>query len=74
MASELNIEYYTFISQIEAGRGRVPPERYEDWARVVGMPLRRFVKQLISYYDPITYHFLFSEEEQLRSMVEESAG
>ena len=74
MATSLNIEYYTFISQIEAGRGRVPPERYEDWARVLEVPLRAFVKQLISYYDPITYQFLFSEDEQQQAKIEEPAG
>jgi len=71
MAGALDIEYYTFISQIEAGRGRVPPERYEDWARVLGVSPGHFVKQLISYYDPITYRLLFEEGGLCQTRVEE---
>ena len=32
LAMRVNMEYYTFISQIEAGRGRVPVDRLKDWA------------------------------------------
>ena len=61
LAQALNIEYYTFISQVEAGRGRVPPERYEDLAKALGVPPRALVKQLLFFYDPFTYRFLFEE-------------
>ncbi|MDC0400369.1 helix-turn-helix domain-containing protein, partial [Alphaproteobacteria bacterium] len=32
LARRVKIDYYTFISQIEAGRGRVPSDRLQEWA------------------------------------------
>jgi hypothetical protein len=56
-------EYYTFISQLETGRGRVPPDRYRVWASALQVDPKLFVKQLLSYYDPITYGILFGDQE-----------
>ena len=64
MADVLGIEYYTFVSQLETGRGRIPPERYADWARALGMEPRELVFTLMRYYDPITFSILFPEEEE----------
>ena len=36
LAQAVEVDYYTFISQIESGRGRIPPDRYELWARALG--------------------------------------
>lgn len=54
-------DYYTFISQIENGRGRVPPEKYVLWARTLGMEPRDFLRGLMRYYDPISYDILFGD-------------
>lgn len=62
LAEKVGVEYYTFISQLEAGRGRVPPERYEIWAEALGLDAQTFVKGLMQYYDPITYRILFGSE------------
>src|ERR1700712_4265015 len=51
-------EYYTFISQLETGRGRVPPDRYRVWAEALEVDAGAFVRQLLSYYDPVTYDIL----------------
>ena len=32
LASFVKVDYYTFISQIESGKGRVPPDRLMEWA------------------------------------------
>jgi DNA-binding XRE family transcriptional regulator len=32
LAALVGAEYYTFISQLETGRGRIPPDRYRAWA------------------------------------------
>ena len=64
LAQRVEVEYYTFISQLEAGRGRVPPERYEIWARALGMEPRPFVKHLMQYYDPVTHAILFGDESE----------
>ena len=62
LASLVGAEYYTFISQLETGRGRVPPDRYRAWAEAFEVDVRIFVKQLMRFYDPLTYEILFSPE------------
>jgi transcriptional regulator with XRE-family HTH domain len=61
LANALDLDYYTFISQLENGRGRIPPQRYVDWAEALGQEPRSFVKTLLSFYDPITYGILFED-------------
>lgn len=61
LAERVNINYYTFISQIEAGKGRVPPESYQLWADALGVERVAFVKSLLGYYDPYTYRALFGD-------------
>lgn len=60
LADILGVEYYTFISQIETGHGRIPPDRYEAWANAIGIPISEFVREILRYYDPITYAILFN--------------
>ena len=62
LAERVGLEYYTFVSQLETGRGRIPPDRYEDWARALDMPKRDFVREMMRYYDPITYRILFDQD------------
>lgn len=57
-------DYYTFISQIENGRGRVPPEKYALWAKTLGMEPRDFVRGLMRFYDPVSYELLFGEGQE----------
>ncbi|WP_019998692.1 helix-turn-helix domain-containing protein [Aureimonas ureilytica] len=64
LAKALDVKYLSFISQIEAGRGRVPYERYLDWANALRMDPREFVATLMSYYDPITYEIIFQDPRQ----------
>lgn len=61
LASHLGAEYYTFISQLETGRGRIPPDRYRQWAEALGVEPAEFVKTLMQYYDPVTYGILFGK-------------
>ncbi|SOD98762.1 helix-turn-helix domain-containing protein [Caenispirillum bisanense] len=67
LAREVGVDYYTFISQIEAGRGRIPPDRYEAFATALGVDVVDFVKRLLSYYDPVTYHLLFERTASNRN-------
>lgn len=62
LAKLVGAEYYTFISQLEMGRGRVPPDRYKVWADALGVRPRIFVKKLLCYYDPVTYSMLFDDD------------
>lgn len=63
LANALGIDYYTFISQVESGRGRIPPDRYADWAAALGVQLRPFVRVLMRHYDPMTYECLFDDAD-----------
>lgn len=62
LADRLSLDYYTFISQLENGRGRIPVHRYAEWAHALGIEPRRFVKTLLSYYEPTTYSILFDDD------------
>ncbi len=63
LAELLELDYYTFISQLETGRGRVSPARYADWARALRIDPREFVYHLMRFYDPETFKILFENEE-----------
>ena len=59
LAKLVDAEYYTFISQLETGRGRIPPDRYREWAKALQIDAAEFVRTLMRYYDPVTYKILF---------------
>jgi transcriptional regulator with XRE-family HTH domain len=59
LAEMVGVEYYTFISQVESGRGRIPPDRYRAWSDALRVPTKDFVTKLMRYYDPVTYRILF---------------
>jgi transcriptional regulator with XRE-family HTH domain len=61
LADRLDLEYYTFISQLENGRGRIPVHRYAEWAEALAQEPRDFVRTLLSYYEPTTYRILFED-------------
>lgn len=64
LSKKVGIEYYTFISQIEAGRGRVPAERYEAYAEALGINPREFTKTMLRYNDTVVYNLLFGAEAE----------
>lgn len=59
MAERVGMVYYTFVSQIEAGRGRIPSDRYELWADALDIDARDFAMRMLSYYEPVTYQLIF---------------
>ena len=62
LAQRVNMEYYTFISQIGAGRGRVPADRLRVWSEALEMDRKEFAMNLMQYYDPYTYEMVFGSE------------
>lgn len=64
LADKLDLDYYTFISQLENGRGKIPASRYRSWADALGIDVQVFVKELLFYYDPITYEILFKDQDK----------
>jgi transcriptional regulator with XRE-family HTH domain len=61
LASKLGLKYYTFVSQVENGFGRVPSESMEAWGRALGIAPAEFARRLLSYYDPELHRLLFEE-------------
>jgi transcriptional regulator with XRE-family HTH domain len=59
LAKRVGLEYYTFISQIETGLTRLPPEHYQAYAKALNVPCEELTKQLLKFYDPLTYAALF---------------
>ncbi len=46
--ARIGADYYSFISQIESGRGRVPINQMEAWASALRMSRREFAKGIIA--------------------------
>jgi transcriptional regulator with XRE-family HTH domain len=62
LAARLDLKYYTFVSQIETGYGRVPTEIMAAWAEALGVKPAEFARRLLSFYDPHLYRLLFGEK------------
>ena len=62
LAAKLGAEYYTFVSQMETGRVRVPPDQYRALAEALGLQPEELVRDLLRYYDPVTHGILFSAD------------
>lgn len=65
LAEFVGIEYYTFVSQIEAGRGKLPADRYQRWAEALGVAPKIFVMNLLRFYEPATFKILFGDFKEL---------
>lgn len=63
LAEFLDLNYYTFISQLESGVGRVPPHLYVHYARALNTDPHEFAKVMLRHYDPFTYQALFEHTE-----------
>ena len=59
LAQRLGLKYYTFISQVENGFGRVPIESMEAWARALAVPPGEFARHLLAFYEPELHKLLF---------------
>src|SRR4029078_3849650 len=55
----LGFKYYTFISQVENGFGRVPTESLEAWATALGVEPSDFARRFFVYYDLDLHRSLF---------------
>ena len=62
LAELLGLKYYTFVSQVENGFGRVPSDSMEGWARALGLAPSGFARHLLSFYDPELHRLLFMED------------
>ena len=62
LADKVGISYYTFVSQLENGRGRLPPDRYEIWSEALNIDSKNFIRKLMQFYDPVTHRLLFEND------------
>ena len=62
LAERVDMEYYTFISQIEAGRGRIPADKLQKWSEALEMDPKEFAINIMRYYDPCIYDMIFGEK------------
>lgn len=54
----LGIKYYSFISQVENGIGRIPQELYGPWADSIGVAREEFAWMAISRLEPGLFEML----------------
>lgn len=51
----LGLEYYTFVSQLECGQGRLPPKLWVATANALGQDPKEFSLKMLSFYDPYAH-------------------
>lgn len=61
LAERVGLRYYTFVSQVESGQGRVPIETQGLWAQALGVEPGMFARTLLGWYEPELYRLLFGE-------------
>lgn len=59
LAQRVGLRYYTFVSQVESGMGRVPIELQGAWAEAVALDPGEFARTLLRYYEPELHRLLF---------------
>lgn len=59
LAKLIDIDFYTFISQVEIGKGRIPPEKYSVWSKALNVDPHDFAINIVKYYNPFLYDLLF---------------
>ncbi len=61
LAEQVGLRYYTFVSQVESGLGRVPIDLQAAWATALGEDRQTFAKHLLGYYEPELFRLLFGD-------------
>tara|TARA_Y100001934_G_C12161989_1_gene682417 strand:+ start:219 stop:587 length:369 start_codon:yes stop_codon:yes gene_type:complete len=74
VAKALKVKYYTFVSQLEGGHGRLPPHHYVPLAKALGIDPAIFTKEMIRYYDPFAYAGLFGGHPDVTNAELEAAA
>ncbi|WP_422018783.1 helix-turn-helix domain-containing protein [Roseibium sp.] len=65
LAGKMGALYYTFISQIESGKGRLPADRYAVYAVALGLDSREFAIKMLEFYEPTTYQLIFNQDQAI---------
>jgi transcriptional regulator with XRE-family HTH domain len=59
LAERLGLRYYTFVSQVEGGVGRLPTDMQAAWAQALGLEAGDFAWTLLRHYEPELHRLLF---------------
>jgi len=62
LAARVGSLYYTYISQVENGQGKIIPERWEAWARALSIHPRVFSMKMLEAYEPVAYKMIFGDD------------
>jgi transcriptional regulator with XRE-family HTH domain len=62
LAAQVGTLYYTYVSQIELGQGKIVPERWETWAKVLNIHPRVFSMKMLEAYEPYAYKMIFGDD------------
>ncbi|KQT71362.1 hypothetical protein ASG51_10475 [Methylobacterium sp. Leaf465] len=63
LATVVGAEYDTVLSQLETGRGRIPPNCYRAWAAVRDVPVKALVRDPMRVDGPLTHAILFADHD-----------
>jgi transcriptional regulator with XRE-family HTH domain len=58
----LKLKYYTFISQVENGQGRLPPNLWVKTAKAVNVEVVEFALDMLNFYDPHAFNAINGRE------------
>lgn len=58
LAEVLGLKYYSFISQVENGLGRIPQNLYVPWAKALSVDSRAFCWCVLAHVEPSIYEEL----------------
>lgn len=62
LAAILDLKIYTFISQVELGHGKIPFDRYGEWARALKIDEYEFASKVLSFYEPTIFDIVISRK------------
>jgi transcriptional regulator with XRE-family HTH domain len=68
LASLVGLPYFTMISQLEQGRGYVPPDRYIEFANALGIDVKKFTMDQLRFQNPWAWAILFGTKRDIESL------
>ena len=66
LSEQVGLRYYTFVSQVESGVGRLPIETQAAWAKALHLDESDFARTLLAYYEPELHRLLFESDASPR--------
>ncbi|MGF1604887.1 MAG: helix-turn-helix domain-containing protein [Rhodothalassiaceae bacterium] len=61
LAARLGLQYYSFVSQVENGLGRIPQDLYAPWAVALDVTDRAFAQIVLAHLEPGLFELLTGE-------------